>query len=534
MKHRVVVVDGSNLATEGRSAPSLRQLDEAVRAFLAENPNDKVIVVVDATFGHRIDPSEAAEYEAAVVNAELVTPPAGAIGRGDAFVLQIADKADATVLSNDSFQEFHGDYDWLFDDGRLIGGKPVPHVGWVFVTRAPVRGPTSRRAVRDAKKTKSRPAAPVPAAPAAPAAPKPRRAPRQRTASPATSEVGAGAALAPAPADTDGRARRRGTLVKPEPINQPLPFIEFIAEHPLGTVVEGEVESFSSHGAYVQVGSARCYAPLRNLGEPAPRSARSVLTLGETRSFVVVALEPTRRSIDLALPGVARVEVPVPEPVAPMTKAEAKRARKAAKELEAVGGTGSDEAPAGEVPPAGAPEERAVAGEAAAPAPVERIATARRPRRAAAEKVTVEKATAEKAPARKAPASRKAPARKAAATEAPAAATAPTERAPAAAAKRAAKAPAAKAPAAKKAPAEKAPAAKAAAEKAPAAKAPAKKAPAAKVAAKKAPPAKAPAAKKAPAKKATAAKAPAKKAPAAKAPAPPTGAAEEQAGSPPD
>ena len=72
---------------------------------------------------------------------ELVSPPAGAIGRGDAFVLQIADKADAVILSNDSFQEFHGQYPWLFDEGRLIGGKPVPGLGWVFLLRTPVRGP---------------------------------------------------------------------------------------------------------------------------------------------------------------------------------------------------------------------------------------------------------------------------------------------------------------------------------------------------------------------------------------------------------
>jgi hypothetical protein len=32
VKH--VVVDGSNLATEGRTLPSLQQLDEAVRAYL--------------------------------------------------------------------------------------------------------------------------------------------------------------------------------------------------------------------------------------------------------------------------------------------------------------------------------------------------------------------------------------------------------------------------------------------------------------------------------------------------------------------
>src|SRR3954447_20468929 len=153
MKRKHVVVDGSNIATEGRAAPSLVQLDEAVRALLAEYAYEVATVVVDATFGHRIDAKERPTYEEAVVNGELITPPAGAIGRGDAFVLQIADRASADVFSNDSVQEFHGQCPWLFDEGRLIGGKPVANVGWVFVLRAPVRGPASRRSVRDAKKS---------------------------------------------------------------------------------------------------------------------------------------------------------------------------------------------------------------------------------------------------------------------------------------------------------------------------------------------------------------------------------------------
>src|SRR5687768_5021748 len=110
-----VVVDGSNIATEGRSAPSLQQLDEAVRAFLSEFPDTVITVVVDATFGHRIDESERQAFEEARSAGELVMPPAGAIGRGDAFVLRIAEKAGASVLSNDSFQEFHGEHEWLFE-----------------------------------------------------------------------------------------------------------------------------------------------------------------------------------------------------------------------------------------------------------------------------------------------------------------------------------------------------------------------------------------------------------------------------------
>src|SRR5690606_10437700 len=119
-----VVVDGSNLATEGRNLPSLEQLEEAVRAFVAEAKPEKVTVVVDATFPKRIDESERAAFEAAVDAGEIIMPPAGVIGRGDAFLLQIADRADAVVLSNDSFQEFHGQYGCLIDQRRPIGARP--------------------------------------------------------------------------------------------------------------------------------------------------------------------------------------------------------------------------------------------------------------------------------------------------------------------------------------------------------------------------------------------------------------------------
>src|SRR6266550_7277134 len=156
MAYRRVVVDGSNIATEGRSVPSLAQLDEAVREFQREFPDAEVTVVVDASFGHRIDESERPAFDEAEAHGEIVSPPAGAIGRGDAFLLRIAEKTGATVLSNDSFQEFHGEHDWLFSQSRLVGGKPVPGVGWIFTPRTPVRGPKSREAVKEAKRRKAR------------------------------------------------------------------------------------------------------------------------------------------------------------------------------------------------------------------------------------------------------------------------------------------------------------------------------------------------------------------------------------------
>ena len=68
----------------------------------------------------------------------------------------------------------------------------------------------------------------------------------------------------------------------------------------MGTTVEGKVEAFTSHGAFVTVGDARCYIPLSAMAEPPPRAAKEVLKRGETREFVIQALDPPRRGIELA------------------------------------------------------------------------------------------------------------------------------------------------------------------------------------------------------------------------------------------
>ncbi len=324
-----LVIDGSNIATEGRSLPSLQQLDEAVRAFLAERPHDTWTVVVDATFGHRIEADEKQMYEDALAANELVAPPAGTIGRGDKFLLEIANRANATVFSNDSFQEFHGEYEWLFDDGRLIGGKPIPEVGWIFTARTPVRGPKSRMASRMASERRGRSSGsrgsrrvlsatePLPV----PTRPPPRVSRRKQVSS---ASVAASAESIPdandnvevPPAPSTSRAgrtsRSRQSSASMQAVNEPLPFIEFIAEHGPGSVVKGEVVAFTSHGAFVQVGDVRCYLALKLMGDPAPRSARDVLPRGEIRDFVVHALDAPRRGIDLALPGTVIESQPAP------------------------------------------------------------------------------------------------------------------------------------------------------------------------------------------------------------------------------
>ncbi len=302
MLKKHVVVDGSNIATEARSTPSLTQLDEAVRAFLEEHPSEQVTVIVDATFGHRIHESEQEAFEQAVDAGELLTAPAGTIGRGDAFILEVAEKADATVLSNDSFQEFHGKHPWLFDEGRLVGGKPVPGVGWVFLLRSPVRGPVSRRAVKEARGGRGGTGASGARAAKKGAKKAAKKAKKQpaTTKQAASTDANAAEAVARAVADDGSGARKRARRPL-EPLNEPLPFIEFVGAHPVGSKVRGEVERFSSHGAYVVADGARCYVPMKLMGDPPPKSAKEILRVGETREFVVFAIDPPRRGVDLAL-----------------------------------------------------------------------------------------------------------------------------------------------------------------------------------------------------------------------------------------
>jgi hypothetical protein len=308
-----IVVDGSNIATEGRSMPSLKQLEEAVAELRREHPGAEVTVIVDATFAHRIDASELDRFEAGALAGDYVHPPAGAIGRGDAFLLRVAEKVDATVLSNDSFQEFHGEHPWLFERGRLLGVTPVPGIGWIFSPRTPVRGPTSRQAVREADRA---------------------RRDVTKAIKVATMEaVAPPGASGPKPKIGDRRVMRQTAAVSapqrqplsPAAVNDPLTFVSFIAEHPLGAEVTGRVDSYTSHGAVVMVGNAQCYVPLANLGSPPPRSAREMLSRGADVTFVVRALDPQRRGVELALPGVGTVSG---TPSEEMIEAEVRLARK--------------------------------------------------------------------------------------------------------------------------------------------------------------------------------------------------------------
>jgi len=314
-----------------------------VGAFRDENPSAEIIVVADASFEHRAAANERRRFNDAVLAGEIVTPPAGAVGRGDAFILRIADRIDGVVLSNDSFQEFQDDYPWLFEVGRLIGGKPVRGVGWVFTPRIPVRsakaaGPVKKLAVTlpsGAKPTIGTTLTPVKAAKKAPQAkkaePKPdksvekaakapakaakkpaksvpadkapaRRAPAKAAPKVAKKVAKAAAKVAATSAPEPAVALRRGR----HPVNSESDFTLFTSSYRIGARVSGEVTAFTSHGAVIKVRlkggeEVECYAPTTSLGTPPPARARDALKRGDQKTFRLVTVDSTRRIAELAL-----------------------------------------------------------------------------------------------------------------------------------------------------------------------------------------------------------------------------------------
>ena len=335
MVQKHAVVDGSNIATEGRSEPSLAQLNEAVASFNQDHAFSLITVIVDASFEHRIAKSERDAARDAIDNNTIITPPAGVIGRGDTFILEVANRVDAVVLSNDSFQEFHGTYDWLFDEGRLIGGKPVPGIGWIFVPRLPVRGPVSRKATRSSQKVDKVVEEVVEEVNAGPKPEQPKAARRGRKAAAEKKPEAKAARPAKKPAKKSGGGRR-------DDGNGAKTWNAFRRANPVGSSVRATVEKFSSHGAYARADGIEIYLPLRLMADPAPRRPRDAVSIGQTQNFTIDRYDVDRRGVDagIIIPATLSGETAAAKKAAkkaPAKKAPAKKAapKKAAKKAPA-------------------------------------------------------------------------------------------------------------------------------------------------------------------------------------------------------
>ncbi|WP_149826795.1 Hsp70 family protein [Streptomyces tailanensis] len=140
-----LVVDGSNLAWIGRSPrqpgvygsddrPSYAQLLSARDALTSKYPDAMLHVVVDATFRHKVAEEERAAVDAALSKGDLIQPPAGTEGKGDALVTAIAEDTGGTVVTNDNYVELQNRYPWLRDKERVLG-VTLSQGMWVFTPR---------------------------------------------------------------------------------------------------------------------------------------------------------------------------------------------------------------------------------------------------------------------------------------------------------------------------------------------------------------------------------------------------------------
>ncbi|MEV4944772.1 Hsp70 family protein [Streptomyces sp. NPDC053755] len=153
---KALVVDGSNLAWIGRSPrrpgvygrddrPSYAQLLSARDALASRYPDAVLHVVVDATFRHKVAEEERAAVDSALATGNLIQPPAGTEGKGDALVTAIAQDTDGIVVTNDNYAELQGRYTWLRDKERVLGATLTQGM-WVFTPRTCV--PPRHRIVR--------------------------------------------------------------------------------------------------------------------------------------------------------------------------------------------------------------------------------------------------------------------------------------------------------------------------------------------------------------------------------------------------
>ncbi|GAA3487898.1 hypothetical protein [Streptomyces cremeus] len=149
-----IVVDGSNLAWIGRAPvrsgvyesddrPSYSQLIGARDALAKKFPEADIQVVVDATFRHRVADDEREAVTAALNTGEIVQPPPGTEGKGDALVTAIADEYNSMVVTNDNFAELQDRYPWLRESGRVLGATLAKGT-WIFTARTCV-APRGRR-----------------------------------------------------------------------------------------------------------------------------------------------------------------------------------------------------------------------------------------------------------------------------------------------------------------------------------------------------------------------------------------------------
>lgn|GEM_PF-5084325 len=152
------ILDGSNLAHDGGSAPSFDRLMDAARSLATRNEGSAVTICIDANLLNNPKSEDRGDFSRASVDRRLYPAPAGTAGGGDTWVMAVANLSrsggeTAVIVSNDSFAALQESNPWIFDSGSLLGGHSVDDLGWAWVERFPIKK-EQKRVSRGAKPLK--------------------------------------------------------------------------------------------------------------------------------------------------------------------------------------------------------------------------------------------------------------------------------------------------------------------------------------------------------------------------------------------
>jgi len=124
-----VVVDASNVAHHVKNEngqPKMSNILAAVKAL--EESEDEFVIIADASLRHDIDDKE--KFLKLLESENVEEVPAG--NDADHFILDIATREKAKILSNDKFRDYAAEFrnissmriPFIIDNGRLTFGKP--------------------------------------------------------------------------------------------------------------------------------------------------------------------------------------------------------------------------------------------------------------------------------------------------------------------------------------------------------------------------------------------------------------------------
>lgn len=112
MVAEAIVVDGANVAWSEQTNNGKPKVSNIVvmRQALEDDGYDP-IVIIDASLRHDIDDPD--QLEGLIDNRKVRQSPAGT--EADYFVLMTADQQNARFVTNDTYEKYQDDYEWVWE-----------------------------------------------------------------------------------------------------------------------------------------------------------------------------------------------------------------------------------------------------------------------------------------------------------------------------------------------------------------------------------------------------------------------------------